>query len=154
MPKIDLDAFEQLNSTGYPPPFDEPVAGRWQRRVGARLGLTALGASHVVLKPGAWSSQRHWHAGEDEFLVMLSGEAVLVEDAGETLLRAGDCAAWPMGLRNGHHLVNRGEEDCAFLCFSAGDREAGGAYSDIDMIFTAEGYKHKDGTPYPTRRLR
>lgn len=154
MPKIDLDAVEQLNSTGYPAPFDAPVAGRWQRRVGARIGLTALGASHVVLKPGAWSSQRHWHAGEDEFLVMLAGEAVLIEDEGETILRAGDCAAWAMGVRNGHHLVNRGEADCAFLCFSAGDRAAGGAYSDIDMIFTADGYKHRDGTPYPARRAR
>ena len=39
------------------------------------------------LKPGAWSSQRHWHDGEDEFLVMLEGEAVLVEDEAATVLR-------------------------------------------------------------------
>lgn len=154
MPRIDLDAIEQHNRTGYPSPFDTPVAGRWQRRLGSHLGLEHLGVSHVVLKPGAWSSQRHWHAGEDECLVMLSGEAVLIEDEGETILRAGDCAAWKAGERNGHHLVNRSTADCAFICMSAGDRDLGGAYSDIDMIFTKEGFKHRDGTPYGAQRQR
>lgn len=148
MPKLDLDAMIPENSTGYPPPFNEPVQGRWKRRLGTAAGLTELGAGHVTLKPGAWSSQRHWHEGEDEFLVMLGGAAVLVEDEGETVLRAGDCVAWPKGIRNGHHLINRSDTDCTFICFSAGDANAGGSYSDIDMRWTAEGYVHKDGTPY------
>jgi uncharacterized cupin superfamily protein len=147
MPKLDLDAITPLNTTGYPPPFDEPVQGRWQRRLGKAAGLTELGASHVTLKPGAWSSQRHWHEGEDEFLVMLAGEAVLIEDEGERILRPGDCAAWPKGVANGHHLVNRSDADCVFVCLSAGDDTAG-SYSDIDMRWTADGYVHKDGTPY------
>ena len=148
MPKIDLDAIPAENTTGYPPPFDKPVEGRWKRRLGKHYGLSEIGACHVVLKPGAWSSQRHWHEGEDEFLVMLSGEAVLIEDDGETVLRAGDMVAWPKAVANGHHLINRGEADCAFVCFSAGNAAAGGGYSDIDMIFTADGYLHKDGAPY------
>lgn len=148
MPKLDLDAMTPENSTGYPPPFDEPVQGRWKRRLGAAAGFTELGACHVTLNPGAWSSQRHWHESEDEFLVMLAGEAVLIEDEGETVLRAGDCAAWPKGVRNGHHLVNRSGADCVFICFSAGDARGGGAYSDIDMKFTGDGFFHKDGTPY------
>lgn len=147
MPKLDLDAMTPENSTGYPPPFDEPVRGRWKRRLGPVAGLTSLGASHVTLKPGAWSSQRHWHEGEDEFLVMLAGEAVLVEDDGETILRPGDCVAWPKGVRNGHHVINRSDSDCVFICFSAGE-DAGGSYSDIDMRWTDQGYVHKDGTPY------
>jgi len=148
MPKIDLDALEQTNSTGYPPPFNEPVAGRWQRKVAEAGGLTELGARHVVLKPGAWSSQRHWHDGEDELLVMLTGSAILVEDEGETEMGPGDIAVWPKGVSNGHHLINRGTEPCSFVCVSAGT-EAGGAYSDIDMKWTAEaGFVHKDGTPY------
>lgn len=148
MPKIDLDAISMESSTGYPSPFDEPVEGRWKRRLAKLYGLSEIGACHVVLKPGAWSSQRHWHEGEDEFLVMLSGEAVLIEDDGETVLRAGDMAAWPKAIANGHHLINRSDADCAFVCFSAGNAAAGGGYSDIDMIFTAEGFRHKDGTPY------
>ena len=90
MPKIDLDAIPQANRTGYPPPYDQDVQGRWVRRLAPVAGLSDMGASHVVLKPGAWTSQRHWHAEEDELLVILSGEAVLVEDDGETVLHAGD----------------------------------------------------------------
>jgi uncharacterized cupin superfamily protein len=148
MPKVDLQGIEQVNRTGYPPPFDEDVAGRWYRRIAPVAGLTEFGVSHVTLKPGAWSSQRHWHNGEDEFLVVLSGEALLVEDEGCVALGPGDCAAWPKGSTNGHHLRNEGEQDCVFIVVGAGTN-SGGGYSDIDMMWTTEGdYVHKDGTPY------
>ena len=148
MPKVDLESIEQVNRTGYPPPFDQEVAGRWYRRLAPATGLTDFGASHVVLKPGAWSSQRHWHDGEDEFLVMLSGEVILVEDEGRSVLRAGDIAAWPKGTGNGHHLRNESEEDCSFVVVGGGIN-TGGGYSDIDMLFTLDNrYIHKDGSPY------
>ena len=148
MPKVDLSSIDKTNRTGYPPPFDQPVAGRWQRPIADAVGLTEIGARHVVLEPGSWSSQRHWHEGEDELLVMLSGEAVLIEDDGEVDVVAGDILTWSMGVRNGHHLINRSAVPCSFLCVSAG-RNTGGGYSDIDMLFTADGgYIHKDGTPY------
>ena len=148
MPKIDLEDIEQVSRTGYPPPFNREVAGRWCRRLAPAMGLTEFGVSHVVLKPGAWSSQRHWHNGEDEFLVMLEGEATLVEDDGRWVLRPGDCCAWPKGSTNGHHLINESGEDCAFICMSGGVNRGGG-YSDIDMIWTTEGgFAHRDGTPY------
>lgn len=149
MPKIDLDAIPQTNRTGYPAPFDRDVEGRWYRRLAPTSGLTQMGASHVVLRPGAWSSQRHWHAEEDELLIMLTGEAVLVEDDGETVLLPGDVAAWPKGVRNGHHLQNRGQTDCSFIAISAGDSANDwGEYPDIDLRFSGDAYLHKDGTPY------
>jgi len=95
MPKLDLDTIPQTNTTGYPAPYDAPVQGRWYRRLAPPTGLSDFAASHVVLKPGAWSSQRHWHDGEDEMLVMISGEAVLVEDDGRHPMRPGDIAVWP-----------------------------------------------------------
>ena len=148
MPKINLNSIEQVNRTGYPPPFNQEVAGRWYRRLAPAAGLTEFGVSHVVLKPGAWSSQRHWHNGEDELLVMLEGEAVLVEDEGRTRLRPGDIAAWPKGSTNGHHLCNESGKDCAFVVIGGGTN-TGGGYSDIDMMWTAEaGFCRKDGTPY------
>ena len=153
MPKIDLDAIPQTNATGYPTPFDREVEGRWYRRLAPVSGLTDFGASHVVLKPGAWSSHRHWHDGEDEFVVVIAGEAVLVDDAGETMLRAGDCAAFPKGNTNGHHLINRAQSDCVFIAIGGGAR-TGGGYSDIDMMFTADNrYVRKDGTDYARMRV-
>lgn len=153
MPKLDLEAIPHNNSTGYPPPFDAEVQGRWKRRLGPVLGLERLGATHVTLEPGAWSSQRHWHDGEDELLVMLSGEAVLVEDEGATTLRAGDICGWAAGVKNGHQLCNDSQAPCSFVVVSAGS-STGGGYSDVDMIFDAEGrYLHKDGTPYGATRV-
>lgn len=153
MPKLNLSAIPQTNATGYPPPFDAAVDGRWYRRLAPPSGLTDFGASHVVLKPGAWSSQRHWHDNEDELVVMLFGEAVLVEDDGETLLHAGDCAAWAKGSTNGHHLINRSDADCVFVAIGGGVR-TGGGYSDIDMLFTADDrYTRKDGTEYEAKRI-
>ena len=150
MPKIDLERIEQVNRTGYPPPFNREVAGRWYRRLAPATGLTDFGVSHVTLKPGAWSSQRHWHDGCDEFVVILEGEATLVEDDGETLMKAGDCAAWPKGSTNGHHLRNESAKDCVLLAIGAAGLGGGaGGYSDIDMMWTADGrFVHKDGTPY------
>ena len=152
MPKLDLETIAQTNGTGYPAPFNEAVAQRWHRRLAPAGGLTEMGASHVVLKPGAWSSQRHWHEGEDELLIMLTGEAVLIEDDGRTLLRAGDICAWPKGVENGHHLVNESGADCSFVAISAGPN-TGGSYCDIDMMWTADGrYTAKDGREYASGR--
>lgn len=153
MPKLNLDSIPQTSATGYPAPFNREVKERWYRRLSPASGISSFGASHVVLKPGEWSSQRHWHASEDELLVMISGEAVMVEDQSRTMLRCGDICAWPMSVENGHHLINESSEDCVFVVVSGGTR-TGGGYSDIDMVFTAEAYLHKDGTPYGTNRVR
>lgn len=146
MPKLDLDAIPESGATTYPAEFAAPVAGRRVRRLGPPAGLSAMGASRVVLAPGAWSSQRHWHDSEDELVIMLAGEAVLVEDETRTVLRAGDIAAFPMGQADGHHLINESEAECCFVAISAGERTTGG-YSDIDLRFTATGYTRRDGTP-------
>lgn len=136
MPKLDLEAIEQINTTGYPPPYDAPMAKRRYRRIAPAAGLTDFGVSHVVLEPGGISSQRHWHEGEDEILVILAGEAVLVEDGGETMLRAGDCAAFPKGVADGHHLVNRGVADCVFVAVGR-PATTDCHYPDIDMHLDA-----------------
>ncbi|WP_206244129.1 cupin domain-containing protein [Novosphingobium terrae] len=149
MPKLDLAAISATNYTNYPAPFDVPVQGRWSKRLALAGGLQSLGASHVVLKPGAWSAQRHWHSGEDELIVMLTGLAVLIEDGGRTTLGPGDIATFPADVANGHHIINEGTEDCSYLAVSAGP-DKGGIYPDIDMLWNDQGcYLHKDGTPYP-----
>ena len=148
MPKLDLDAIPQTNATGYPPEFADKVAGRWYRRLGPAGGLTEYGVSHVVLKPGAWSAQRHWHEGEDEFVVMLGGEAVLVDDDGEHSMRAGDCAAFPKGDGNGHVLQNRSDSDCVYVAVGrVGTSDC--HYPDIDMhLFAGKAFMRKDGNGF------
>jgi len=149
MPKLDLEAIEQTNRTGYPAPYAEAMAGRHFRRLAPASGLTDFGVSHVTLKPGGISSQRHWHEGEDEFVAILSGEAILIEEGTETMMRAGDCAAFPKGVPNGHHLVNRSAEDCVFVAVGK-VAETDCHYPDIDMHLDAasSSFTHKDGTPY------
>ena len=149
MPKLDLDAVESINRTGYPSPYSEAMVKRHYRRLGPAAGLTDFGASHVTLDPGGISSQRHWHEGEDEFLVMLEGEAVLVEDDGETRLVAGDCAAFPKGVANGHHLINRSDRECVFVVVGR-TSTTDCHYPDIDLHLDASSgaFTHKDGRPY------
>jgi uncharacterized cupin superfamily protein len=154
MPKLDLAAIPQTNVTGYPPPHDAAVQGRHYRRLAPAAGLTLMGASHVTLAPGAFSSQRHWHRGQDELVVMIAGSAVLIDDNGETAVGPGDVLAFPAGEANGHHLHNASDAPCIFVAISAGSRETdSGEYPDIDMIFDARGYARKDGTRYETRRI-
>jgi uncharacterized cupin superfamily protein len=146
MPKLDMDAVRVTSRTGYPPPYDAPMAKRHYRRLAPTAGLVDFGVSHVMLDPGGISSQRHWHEGEDELVVMLAGEAVLVEDGGETVLRPGDCAAFPKGVANGHHLVNRSKSPCTFIAVGKPSR-TDCHYPDIDLHFDAakDAYVRKDG---------
>jgi uncharacterized cupin superfamily protein len=149
MPKLDLDSIEQINRTGYPPPYDAPMGKRHYRRLAPAAGIEDFGASHVVLEPGGISSQRHWHEGEDELVVMLEGDAILIEGESETVMRPGDVAAFPKGIANGHHLVNRSNAPCVFLAIGR-PAESDCHYPDIDVHLDAVSgtYTHKDGRPY------
>lgn len=153
MPRIDIDKVALETSTGYPEPFRKVMIGRERKRLGNAAGLDQFGVNLARLKPGASSSQRHWHANEDEFVYMLEGEVVLVENDGETVLHAGDAVGWKAGVANGHCLINRSGRDAVFLeVGSRGPREVVD-YSDIDMRMEREGargrYLHKSGAPYP-----
>ena len=152
--RIDITKLPAITGSGYPAPFDLACAARARQRLGDAAGLTDFGVNLMRLPPGAWSSQRHWHSAEDEFVFIVDGEVVLVTDAGEEFLRSGDCAGFKAGVKDGHHLQNRSERDAILL--EVGSRrvaEDEGEYSDIDMRFLKndEGYAHRDGTPYPKK---
>jgi uncharacterized cupin superfamily protein len=149
MPKLDLDSIESTNRTGYPPPFAAAMAKRHYKRLAPAAGLEDFGASHVTLEPGGISSQRHWHEGEDELVVMLEGEAVLIEDGGETVLRAGDVAAFAKGVPDGHHLVNRSDAPCVFVAVGR-VAVTDCHYPDVDMHLDAASgrFMRKDGSAY------
>ena len=151
--KISEDKVQVLTGTRYPPPYDVPCRERHRARLGDVAGLTQFGVNRLRLPPGTWSSQRHWHAAEDEFVYVLAGEVVLVTNQGEEVLRAGDCAGFKAGVADGHQLQNRSSEDA--LVLEVGSRrpaEEAVDYPDIDLqILKGESvYRHRDGTEYPT----
>jgi uncharacterized cupin superfamily protein len=152
MPKIDIVALPARQGSGYPPPFDAPCAARTRRRLGVAGGLCDFGVNLMTLPPGSWSSQRHWHSDEDEFVYVLEGEMTLVEDDGATVLRAGDCAAFPKGTGNGHHLINKSSATAVYLEVGSRNPQDLTTCSDVDMMSAnADGrFVRKDGTPYPT----
>ena len=154
MPKrIDVAKLTPIVGTTYPPPFDQPCRVRERTRLGDAAGLTQYGVNLLRLPPGAWSSQRHWHTGGDEFVYVLSGEVVLVTDAGEETLRAGDAAGFKAGDSNGHCLQNRSGADTRILEIGTRLTDETAYYSDIDMVAPPGGkptpYIRRDGTPYP-----
>ena len=152
MKKIDLSALPVVTGAGYPPPHDKPCLARMRQRLGEAGGLTQFGVNRLTLPPGAWSSQRHWHTHEDEFVWVVEGEVVLVTDAGEEVLRAGDCAAFKAGDPDGHHLINRSRADAVVLEVGGRDTARDACdYPDIDMIARPgeDFYRHRDGAAYP-----
>jgi uncharacterized cupin superfamily protein len=150
MPKIDIAAIPERKGTGYPPPFDAESADRLRRRLGDASGLTDFGVNLTRLPPGNLSSQRHWHSHEDEFVYVLEGDVVLVEDGGETLLHKGDCAAFPKNSGNGHHMINRSNKTAVYLEIGSRDTDDITTCSDIDMMSAnSDGhFRHKDGARY------
>ena len=135
--------------TSYPAPFNEPCLRRERQRLGDVAGLTQFGVNLLRLPPGAWSSQRHWHTGEDEFVFIVSGEVVLVTDAGEEVLRAGDSAGFRANDPNGHHLQNRSQQDALLLEVGSRKEQEEVFYPDIDMYSPVDGgFTRRDGSAF------
>jgi uncharacterized cupin superfamily protein len=152
LPALDPSAIKAVAGSSYPDAFKPRVAGRAKRRLGDALGLKNFGVNLTTIQPGAYTALRHWHSREDEFIYLLSGELVLVSDAGEQLLKPGMCAGFPAGKADGHCLVNRTGEDAVYL--EVGDRRPDDAVTypddDISGLATPQGrrFTRKDGTPY------
>lgn len=165
--KIDVDAAPTRFGTSFPPPYDVQCLGRRRYRLGEAAGLKQFGVNLLRLPAGQWSSQRHWHESDDELIYVLEGEVTLVTDAGEEVLRAGDCAGFKAGERDGHHLQNRSQREAVVI--EVGGRSGGPAeYPDIDLVSAPDAsgrfltpnpasdtiYFHRDGTPYPPTSVK
>ena len=152
MPKLDLAKVPVKSGSIYPEPYAAMMQGRSSLRLGDAGGLTQFGANLVMLAPGALSSLRHWHQAEDEFVMVTDGECVLVQDAGETVMRPGDCAAFPAGSTDGHHFINRTDTVARFLVIGSKAAAETATYSDVDMqVHMANGkarFTHKDGSDW------
>lgn len=156
--KIDPALLAVTLGTLYPPPFDEPCVSRERRRLGDVAGLTQFGVNLLRLPPGAWSSQRHWHKLEDEFVYVLDGEVTLVTDDGEEVLKAGEAAGFKAGDVNGHCLQNRSGTDALVLEVGSRIKADSAFFSDIDLVVPPDGkpamYTNRNGEPYPASPRR
>ncbi|HEV2703448.1 MAG TPA: cupin domain-containing protein [Steroidobacteraceae bacterium] len=156
--RIVAEEIAPIVGTLYPSPFHGPCRSRERRKLGDVAGLTQYGINHLRLPPGAWSSQRHWHTHQDEFIYVLSGEVVLVTEEGEETLHAGNAAGFKGGDPNGHCLQNRSQHEATVLEVGTRLDADAGIYSDIDMLAPTGGkpaiYTHRDGTPYPNIKRR
>jgi uncharacterized cupin superfamily protein len=152
MPKIDISKIPTDVRTGYPPPYDRAVLGRERKRLGNAAGLDQFGVNLTTLKPGASSALRHWHEREDEFVYVLEGELVLIENDGETVLKPGDACGFKANNGNGHHLVNRSDQDAVYLEVGTRSKHERVEYPEADLLVLRDDkgfrYTHKDGSPY------
>jgi uncharacterized cupin superfamily protein len=158
MPKLDLAQAPVKTGSIYPEPYAGQMAGRSSIRLAPLAGLTQFGVNIVTLAPGAAASLRHWHLREDEFAMVLEGELTLIEDAAETLMHPGDCAAWQAGVANGHHFVNRSAAPARFLVVGTDAAEDVVSYSDVDMKIHFAGptarFTYHDGSDWAGHRDR
>lgn len=145
MPTVNIAACPLIEGSRYPSPYDEPCRNKQSHALGQAADLTQFGVNLVRIKPGAWSSQRHWHAHEDEFVWVLEGDIILMTDAGRQTLQAGDCAAFIAGVKDGHHFINESTNDVLLLVVGSRDDRDHGEYSDIDMRFRAGRYSDTGG---------
>ena len=152
MTKLDLSKVPVKTGSIYPAPYAEMMAGRSSLRLGDAGGLTQFGVNLVTLQPGALSSLRHWHLAEDEFVMVTQGECVLVQDAGETVMVAGDCVAFPANVPDGHQFINRSDKLAQFLVVGSKAKREVATYSDVDLVLTVEAgqaaFSYRDGTKW------
>lgn len=154
MPKIDIVKAMVRTKGVYPEPWRAITEGREKTALGDVVGLTQFGVNLTRLKPGAASALRHWHEAEDEFVYVLEGEIMLIEDGGTTVLQRGDAAGFKAGVANGHHLVNKSQRDALYLEVGTRAKRERAHYSDVDLIYdrgdeSGVRFSRRSGEAYP-----
>lgn len=141
-----LTAIPLLPKAGWQTIRAERFRGRHEKQLGRAVGVSQFGVNHVTLVPGAFSSLRHWHEQEDEFVYVLSGELTLIDENGAHPLREGSIIGWKAGVPNAHHLANKSNAPASFL--SVGTRHRGKEtihYPDDPELGLGVAYRGDDG---------
>ena len=133
-PVVDTLDVEAKIGTDYPVQFAEKCANREKKMLGDLFDLSQFGVNLTTLPPGQWSALRHWHREEDEFIYVVSGELVMIDDDGEHILKAGMCAGFPAGVQNGHHVVNNSDQPASFIEIGTRSATEHAEYPDEDLI--------------------
>jgi uncharacterized cupin superfamily protein len=87
-------------------------------RPGPGLGATKTGLSVYEIPPGQSLCPYHYEHGEEEWLLILEGEATLRHPGGEDVLAPWDLTCFPPGPDGAHEVRNDGDEPIRILMFS------------------------------------
>lgn len=150
MPIIRKSDVTPETGAPYPAPFDKGMDGATWWALSDVGGLSQFGAFVETLAAGKYSSHRHWHEQEDEFLYLLSGELTVIEDDGPNIMNVGDAATWKAGVSNGHHLFNHTDKPATYLMVGTRAQNDRAHYPDDDLLYTRQdgqrGFTRKDGS--------
>jgi uncharacterized cupin superfamily protein len=151
MPRIDIAKVPSQPIASYPKEFAPVIVGRAKQRIGDVVGLTQFGVNITRIAAGTASALRHWHEQEDEFIYILDGELVLVENDGETVLKSGDAAGFKAGSGIAHCLVNRTARDAVYLEVGTRAKSERVHYPDVDFVMERDDkgrrWSRKSGEP-------
>lgn len=151
-PALDPKTVTERTGSRYPDAFRGAEDHRIKQALGDAVGLSQFGVNLVRLPPGAWSSIRHWHVHEDEFIYVLEGEVALITDGGEQVLQPGQAAGFPAGRADGHHLVNHSAADVVYLEVGTRSEVEEVTYPDVDLRLERGSGKrvfmNRKGEPY------
>src|SRR3954471_398273 len=87
-------------------------------RPGPQLGAKETGASLYEIPPGQTICPYHYEYAEDEWLLVLQGEATLRTPAGEERIGRQDLVFFPRGPEGAHAVRNDTAEAVRVLMFS------------------------------------
>ena len=147
-----LSDIPTLSGAPHPVPAVDKCKARRKQRLSAEFGIDQFGVNRVELDPGVWSTVRHWHSHEDEFVMVLEGELTLVTDTGEQVLTSGDVTGFKSGVADGHRLENRSQVLAVYLEVGSSRRDVDTVtYSDDDLLVRHDDsgrqvFVRKDGT--------
>src|SRR5215213_5056173 len=126
-------------------PEDPPGFRASMDRTGPRLGAQRTGASLYELPPGEAVCPYHYEAGEEEWLLVVSGRPSVRHPAGTDVLEPLDLVFFPPGPDGAHQVRNDGDEPARVLMFSQVTTPAASVYPDSDKVGIWTGRKDDDG---------
>jgi uncharacterized cupin superfamily protein len=115
-----------------------------QARLGPDLGAKRTGMSVYELPPGQALCPYHYEYGEEEWLVVLSGQPTVRTPEGERELGPNDVVFFPTGPPGAHGISNETSDTVKVLMFSDVVFPTGTAYPDSGKVALYTGDPDED----------
>lgn len=98
-----------------------PTSGRLRSQgwaLGRAAGSTKIGCTLWEVAPGCAAFPFHWHAANEEALIVISGQGSLRIGDDEVTVGPGDYLAFPPGPERAHQLLNTGDGPLRYYALS------------------------------------